>query len=63
MMQLVGQKLRAGVPPPWEWAVVQRWVSGIVSRAGAYAMCVTEHQAWCTARSSSFRHCSPALLV
>ncbi|KAL4457811.1 hypothetical protein ABPG75_012676 [Micractinium tetrahymenae] len=24
MMQLISQKLRAGVPPPWEWAVVQR---------------------------------------
>lgn len=24
MMKLVEQKLRAGVPPPWEWAVVCR---------------------------------------
>ena len=24
MMKLVEQKLRAGVPPPWEWALVSR---------------------------------------
>lgn len=24
MMKLVEQKMRAGVPPPWEWALVSR---------------------------------------
>lgn len=36
MMKLVEQKMRAGVPPPWEWAVVSRCVgaAGVAGRAG-----------------------------
>lgn len=35
MMKLVEQKMRAGVPPPWEWAVVSRCgAAGVAGQAG-----------------------------